>query len=145
MRCHNIDLLCSLCPKFDFCIRKLQKRVRKRYIIENDIVSGFYAGAEGERISLLSEAGDSVCFKAEIEPSSLLDGTEPVVVLAFYDKNQTMLYLLVTEGTKYPNEKTIYTAEIDVSKYNKNEIELKGFIWSGLDNPKPITNVSVLK
>jgi len=115
-------------------------------IVNENIRNAFLNGENGPEIEELAKAETSVCFTADVDETSLMDGTTPVVILAVYNKADNQLKECVfATGVKYAEEITRYKAVLDISEYNKNEIELRGFVWDGFENMNPLTSVSLLK
>lgn len=121
--------------------------VSKTYtIVSEEVRTSFLDGENGPKINTLSEAGNSVCFKAEVDANSLLDGTNAAVVIAVYDKTTKLLKdCVIAEGVKNEDEVTTYKAVIDISAYNKNDIEICGFAWDGFKNMEPLSAKAELK
>ena len=113
-------------------------------IVCENIQRGFF-NTDGEVIGNLSDADSSVTFGVNIDSSSLIDDTEPVILAAVYDKQKNLKECVISKGIKYSNEVTSYKAIIDISEYNKNDIEIRGFVWSGFENMKPLGTISELK
>jgi hypothetical protein len=122
--------------------------VSKTYTVvtEEEVRTSFLDGENGPKINSLSEAGNSVCFKAEVDANSLLDGTNAAVVIAVYDKTTKLLKdCVIAEGVKNADEVTTYKAVIDISAYNKSNIEICGFAWDGFKNMEPLSAKAELK
>lgn len=117
----------------------------KTYTIVRENIQKDFFNAAGEIIGNLSDADSSVTFGVNIDSSSLIDNTAPVVVAAVYDKQKNLKECVVSDGIKYSNEVTSYKAVIDISEYNKDDIEIRGFVWSGFESMKPFETVSELK
>ena len=121
--------------------------VSKTYtIVSEEVRTSFLNGENGPEITSLVNAGNSVCFKAEVDATSLLDGTNAAVVIAVYDKTTKLLKdCVIAEGVKNADEVTTYKAVIDISAYNKNDIEICGFAWDGFKNMEPLSAKAELK
>lgn len=121
--------------------------VMKTYkIVQEDIRTQFLNGENGPAITDLAAAGNSVCFMADVEDASLLNGVTPMVILGAYDKDTfKLLNCVIATGTAFTNEITRYKGVLDISGYNKSNIVLRGFVWDGFTNMNPLTSVSELK
>ncbi len=121
--------------------------VMKTYkIVQEDIRTQFLNGENGPAITDLAVAGNSVCFMADVQDASLLNGVTPMVILAAYDKDTfKLLNTVIATGTAFTDEITRYKGVLDISEYNKSNIVLRGFVWDGFTNMNPLTSVSELK
>ena len=115
-------------------------------IVQEDIRTQFLNGENGPAITGLATAGNSICFMADVQDASLLDGVTPVVILGAYDKDTfKLLNCVIATGTAFTNEITRYKGVLNISEYNKEDIVLRGFVWDGFTNMDPLTSVSELK
>lgn len=115
-------------------------------ITETEITSGFFS--EGNEITALSEAEGNVSFQADVPAVSGYDGQNIAVIAALYNKESgEMLVCAKADGIKNEDEITRYTANIDMESfgYDTADLIIKGFVWDGLDQMKPIKNVSILE
>ena len=113
-------------------------------IVREDIQKGFF-DADGNAIERLADAAGSVTFAVNVNAASLLDNTSPVVVAAVYDRQNTLKECVVSGGTKYSDEVTCYKAVIDISEYNKDNIEIRGFVWNGFGGMRPLEATTELR
>ena len=120
--------------------------VAKTYkIVTKDIDTAFLNGENGNAITTLAEAGSSVCYNAVIDMTSMDESVTPLVILALY-KGGELLETVIATGESYNDEVTSYKAVLDISGYNKSEIEICGFTWDSFnDNVKPLTKNLILK
>ena len=115
-------------------------------IVQEDIRTQFLNGENGPAITDLAAAGNSICFMADVQDASLLNGVTPMVILAAYDKaTSKLLNCVIATGTAFTEEITRYKGVLDISEYNKSNIVLRGFVWDGFTNMNPLTSVSELK
>lgn len=119
--------------------------VAKTYtVVKEDLRTAFMAGQDGKVIESLADAGDEICFAVDVDDSQLPDGSSPAVMLGLYKGNDLVDVVMAT-GVKYNNEITKYKAVLDISDYNKNEIEVRGFAWDGFKDMLPLAGATVLK
>lgn len=118
--------------------------VAKTYAIETvSITSGFYNGANDAEIKALSQAtGNNIYFKADLDETTLADGTTPAVIFAVYDSEGNYKDCVIATGVKLQGEVTRYKAIFsDISEYRDDEdpvLKFGGFIWDDMRTISPL-------